>query len=427
MACLFKNVYAYDGQMSHAYLCDVLVEKGYISRIEGAGRIAEEHFSLIDCDGKKALLPGFVNGHTHAAMTLLRGLGEETPLMTWLKEQIWPIEAKLTPERIYWGTAIALLEMASCGVTCFADMYFEMDQVAQAAEMMGMKCGLSRGLIGDDPKRIEENLILIDEWHGKNGLITVQLGPHSPYTVPMAAMKTIASLAIERNVRVHTHFLETEWELSYLEDELHCHPVDYLEKVGLLETPGTILAHGVWFPVEDISSLIGTNVTISHNPNSNLKLGSGIMPLPQMLNAGLHVSLGTDGAASNNRLDIWEEMRHAALIHKGVHKDPTIVKAKELLNMATLWGAQSLGFGKTGLIREGWDADLVLIDLDTPHYLGFDEENLPVYIVYAGSSADVEATMVKGRWIYFNGEFPSVDREEILSQAAEARKNLIRK
>ncbi|MDD2378355.1 amidohydrolase [Aminobacterium sp. EBM-42] len=422
---LFQNTYIYDGQMERGLRCDVLVENGVISKIEAPNTIDDGHVSLIDCNGEKLLLPGFVNGHTHAAMSLLRGLGEETPLMSWLKEQIWPVEGRLTPEYIYWGTALALLEMASCGVTCFGDMYFEMDQVAQVSLAMGMKCALSRGLIGEDQKRVDENLKLIDDWHGKKGLLSVQLGPHAPYTVPMNAMKKISELALERNVGIHTHFLETEWERQYLRDELHCQPVEYLEKTGLLNTPRTILAHGVWFLPEELPLLKDSNITIVHNPNSNLKLGSGIMPLPEMIDQGISVSLGTDGAASNNRLDIWEEMRHGALIHKGVRHDPTIIKAKQILTMATLNGARGLGFEKTGLIRETWDADLVLIDLDRPHYLGFDVETLPVYIVYAGSSTDVEATMVKGQWVYFNGEFPSVDREEILKQAAQARKALI--
>ncbi|MDD2205851.1 MAG: amidohydrolase [Aminobacterium sp.] len=424
MRCLFQNTYIYDSQMERSRLCDVLVEDGLITKIEAPESLPEENVSLIDCDGKKLLLPGFVNSHTHAAMSLLRGLGEETPLMTWLKEQIWPVEARLTPEYIYWGTALALLEMASCGVTCFADMYFEMDKVAEASQVMGMKCALSRGLIGDDRKRINENIKLIEDWHGKDGLFTVQLGPHSPYTVPMNSMKEICEIATEKGVRVHTHFLETKWERDYLHDELGLEPMKYLEQAGLLDTLGTILAHGVWFSSEEIKQLKEKPVTVVHNPNSNLKLGSGVMRLLDMMEAGICVSLGTDGAASNNRLDIWEEMRHAALLHKGIHHDPTIIKAKEILAMATINGARSLGFEKTGLIKEGWDADLVLVDLDKPHYLGFDVENLPVYIVYAGSSADVEATMVKGEWIYFNGEFPRVDRGEILEQAALARKAL---
>ena len=240
---LFQNTYIYDGQMERGLRCDVLVENGVISKIEAPNTIDDGHVSLIDCNGEKLLLPGFVNGHTHAAMSLLRGLGEETPLMSWLKEQIWPVEARLTPEYIYWGTALALLEMASCGVTCFGDMYFEMDQVAQVSLAMGMKCALSRGLIGEDQKRIDENLKLIDDWHGKKGLLSVQLGPHAPYTVPMNAMKKISELALERNVGIHTHFLETEWERQYLRDELNCKPVEYLEKTGLLNTPRTILAH----------------------------------------------------------------------------------------------------------------------------------------------------------------------------------------
>ncbi len=318
-----------------------------------------------------------------------------------------------------------MLEMISRGVTCFGDMYFEMDQVARAALEAGMRAGLSRGIIGDDPSRIQENLSLLKEYHDPDGLIHVQFGPHAPYTVPIRTLQHIAELSVEHDTGVHFHFLETEWEGNYLSEEYSLTPLQYLEASGLCEVPQLILAHAVWFPENEFNSLSQKNITLVHNIKSNLKLGSGIMPLSTMLRSGISIALGTDGAASNNELDVWSEMKTAALVHKGIFRDPTIVSAQQVLNMGTLMGARALGFEKTGLIREGWKADLILIDLDKPHYVGVNEENLACFLVYSGSSADVQSTIIGGRVVYKGDDFLTLDEEEILSNARSARTELI--
>ncbi|MDR1742011.1 MAG: amidohydrolase [Synergistaceae bacterium] len=438
MATLFKDVYILDGERERARRGHVVVSKGVIKQVaEGAVPSAAD--KVIEGRGVHALLPGFVNAHTHAAMTLLRGLGEEAPLMEWLQKKIWPVEAKLKPEHIYHGTAGGILEMLATGTTCFADMYFEMDGVAQAALDAGIRCALCRGITdgvaGPDGVRkvdrsLEDNLRLFDKWHGREGLLTVQLGPHAPYTVPFDDMKRIVATAKQRGIGIHFHFLETEWELGYMQDTLKMRPDEYLRETGILEVRGAVLAHGVWMNpdwADDSGSRAALDfsmATIVHCPKSNMKLGSGVTPLDRWMDKSVGLALGTDGASSNNRLDIWDEMRAAALVHKGATRNPTAVPALDVLRMATLEGARAFGFANKGLIREGWAADLVLVDLDKPHYIGFDEENLASFIVYAGSSADVRGTMVAGKWLYLDGDYKTVNRDEIMQKALESRKSI---
>ena len=423
MATLFKDVYIADGSRGKAERVHLLLSKGRIAEIIDAGKTPPSADKIVSGRGKMAVIPGFVNAHTHAAMTLLRGLGEEAPLMEWLQNKIWPVEEKLTPDYIYWGTLSAMLEMLATGTTCFADMYFEMERVAEAVLGAGMKAALCRGITAGEPGKIERslrnNLELAEKYHGREGLITIQLGPHAPYTVPIEAMRNISEAAKSRGLGVHFHFLETKGELENLGSE----PMKYLEDSGLLDVPYLTLAHAVYLDPE--SELPG-NVALVHNPCSNLKLGSGIMPLPAWLERGIPVALGTDGASSNNQLDMWGEMRTAALLHKGANMNPVCVTALDVLRMATYEGARAFGFSQKGMIREGWFADLVLVNLDKPHYIGVNEENLAAYLVYAGSSADVSGTMVNGKWLYRNGEYPTLDREEIMQKAREAREAITR-
>ncbi|MDR2179907.1 MAG: amidohydrolase [Synergistaceae bacterium] len=430
MATLFKDVFILDGERERAQRGHILVSKGRIQTLLEISETPPAADKVVEGGGHMAVLPGFVNAHTHAAMVLLRGLGEEAPLMEWLQKKIWPAEEKLTPEYIYWGTASAILEMLATGTTCFADMYFEMDGVAQVALKAGIRAALCRGITNGPPvdgvskihRSIEDNLGLFDRWHGREGLLTVQLGPHAPYTVPFGDMEKIVEIAKARGIGLHFHFLETEWELGYIRDELKMTPEAYLRNLRILEVPGVVLAHGVWMNPDWADSLDMSQATIVHNPDSNMKLGSGVMPLDTWLDKNVGLALGTDGASSNNRLDMWDAMRSAALLHKGVSRNPTSVPALDILRMATFEGARAFGFANKGLIREGWMADLILVDLDQPHYLGVNEENLTNYIVYAGSSSDISGTMVDGKWLYRNGVYATLDKNEILQKAREARK-----
>ena len=429
MATLFKDVLILDGSRVEAERGHVLVSKGRIDKILDAKETPPSADKIVSGHGKLAILPGFVNAHTHAAMILLRGLGEESPLMEWLQKKIFPIEDKLTPEYIYWGSLSAILEMLASGTTCFADMYFSMDRVADAVLQSGIRAALCRGITSGEPgkveKSIQENLELAEKYHGREGLITVQLGPHAPYTVPLSDMRKISAAAREKGLGIHTHYLETEGELKFIHDKLKLTPGKYLEEAGLLSVSQLTLAHSVYLNPDTIFAK-PENVTLVHCPCSNLKLGSGVMPLETWLDRDVPVALGTDGASSNNRLDVWEEMRTAALLHKGVTRDPVCVSALEVLRMATYEGARAFGFSRKGMIREGWVADLVVVDLDKAHYIGANEENLATYIVYAGSSADIRGTMVNGKWLYRNGDFPTLDKEEIIQNAREAREAITR-
>jgi 5-methylthioadenosine/S-adenosylhomocysteine deaminase len=399
--------------------------------IGGDGRISditEPNYAvgktLFDGRGKCLALPGLINAHTHVSMTLLRGIGEELPLMDWLEKKIFPAEAKLTAQNIRNGADLAMLEMISAGVTGFIDMYYFMNEVAESVLESGVRAALCRGLIGGDENKIAENLSLADEYNGRDGRITVQLGPHAPYTVPLSALKKIAALALEKNLGVHFHWLETKGELERFRNEYHIEPSDYLEETGLLEARELILAHSVWHPVGQLSCVARGNVTLVHNPKSNMKLGSGYAPLKEFLSSGVQVALGTDGAASNNRLDVWDEMRFAALLHKGYNLDPTYVSAREIIKMATLNGARGIGLRDAGLLKAGYQADMMIVDMDNPRYVGADASNLPEFVVYAGSSRDVRATMVAGRILYKDGEFLSLDSEKIIVKAGKDRREL---
>lgn len=426
MAVLFRDFYFIDADRDGASRGDLLVEGGRISRIGADLSEAPGDVEIVKGEGKRLLAPGFVNGHTHAAMVLLRGLGEELPLKRWLEERIWPVEAGLAPEHIYWGTRGAVMEMASTGTTCFCDMYFEMDEVARAAAETGIRCCMSRGLTGDDPEKVREGVELFHRWDGK-GNIRVQLGPHAPYTVSPEALKGITASAAEIGAGVHFHFLEAEWEPAFIRDRYGLTPMAYLEETGLLGVPSAILAHCVWFPLSEIPGLAGSTATVAHSPSSNMKLGSGHAPAQAFLEGGVSLSLGTDGAASNNRLDTWGEMRLCALMHKGASKDPTVMAARDVFRMATLSGALSAGFDDLGLIREGWRADLVMIDLDRPHYIGWSPDNIVDFIVYAGSSSDILGTMCAGKWLYRAGEFPGQEYDAVMGEITRCREDLLRR
>lgn len=419
----YRDVVVWDAERTTAQRCDVITEGDLISSILPAGTLSSG--CAYEGRGKTALIPGFVNAHGHAAMALLRGLGEELPLMEWLQERIWPVENGLDGDLVKAGTKLAILEMLSTGTTCFADMYFFMDRVAEAAIECGIRCGLSRGIVGDsDGSKLKENLRLAEDFNGRDGLINVQLGPHAPYTVPQELMKEIAETAKDMGLGVQLHWLETssEWKISGLEGSIT--PEEYLSETGMIDVPNLLLAHCVWINTEVSGFYARDNVTFAHNPKSNLKLGSGIAPLSEYLKTGIRVALGTDGAASNNRLDIWDELRFAALTQKGITKDPTLVTSAEALRMATVNGALGLGFKDVGLIKEGYRADMILIDLDQPHYVGWDCENLPGFLVYAGSSSDVRGTVVAGKMLYKDNDFLIADRERIISEAVEARRKL---
>lgn len=372
-------------------------------------------------------MPGLVNCHTHAAMTLLRGYADDMPLMQWLKEKIWPLEEHLTPGDIYRGTLLSCAEMIRGGTTTFADMYFEMDQVARAVDESGMRAVLSRGMIGFGPNAesaMRESREFVRQWHGgAGGRITAQFGPHAPYTCPPEYLKRVMAAAEELGVGIHIHLAETADEIKQIKEQYGKSPVVLMEETGLFELP-VLAAHCVHLDDRDIEILARRRVGIAHNPQSNMKLASGVAPVTRLLEAGAIVGLGTDGAASNNNLDLLEEMRAAALLQKVSTGDAAALPAYEALRMATVEGARVLGLGdKVGRIKPGMQADIILLDTRRPHlYPVFD---LYAHVAYAASSADVHTVIIDGRVVMEDRRILTLDEDAVLEEAQSAAEGLV--
>ena len=380
---------------------------------------------VIDGSGMIAL-PGFVNSHNHAAMTLLRGYADDLPLMEWLSEKIWPIEDKLTPEDVYWGSMLSCLEMIKSGTTTFADMYFHMEQTAQAVEKSGLRACLSRGMIGNGPNAalaLEENTRLFYDWHGQaEGRITVMLGPHAPYTCPPDYLRQVIDLAGKLGAGLHIHIAETISEMEQIKAEYGKSPIAHLDSLGLFQHK-VLAAHCVHLSEGDLEILRRNKVCVAHCPESNMKLASGAAPVAGMLKAGITVGLGTDGASSNNNLDLLEEMRTASLLQKLITNDPTAMPAYTSLQMATTGGAHALGLeGEIGILRAGMKADLLLLNIHAPHL--YPRHNLYANLVYAAHSADVDTVLVNGKMLMENRRVLIMDEEEVLAKAQECAARL---
>lgn len=374
----------------------------------------------------KLVMPGLVNTHTHAAMVLFRSLGDDYPLYTWLQEKIWPLEANLSAEDVYYGTRLAINEMLCSGTTTFADQYFFMDEVAEAVAESGIRAVLSRGILGSDDEvetKLEEAIEQAKKWKGKaDGRVTAMLGPHAPYTLSPAALRQIITAARHYQLSLHIHVSETRDELEEIGKNYGKRPIAYLVDQGLFSRP-VLLAHGVWLDEGEISYLAKQKVAVAHNPSSNLKLASGIAPVAQLQKAGVLVSLGTDGAASNNRLDMFTEMRTASLLHKVVNNDPTVLPAETALKMATINGARALGLGdQIGSLEPGKKADLIMIDLEQNHLTPcFNPVSL---MVYTARGSDVSAVMVNGKWLVKEGRILAEDEQKVRVTAAECARRL---
>jgi len=424
ISVLLRDVYLLDGEMERALHADLLVQDERIAQIAAPRSIDADGRDVIDGYGGLLVMPGFFNAHCHAAMTLLRGLGEERPLMEWLEGKIWPVEARLDGEIVYAGTMQAICEMALGGTTGFGDMYYFMDQVARAVNETKIRCSVGVGVVRDPA--VFKKTLYRDYADVAGPRIINSIDPHAPYTVSLDYVSEAAAEAVRRGLPLQTHFLEAEWERGYITDTLKMTPVEYLEKTGLAKVPHLVLAHGVQFKEDELEYLAAhPNITVVHCPASNLKLGSGVALLPRMLAAGVKVALGTDGAASNNRLDMWGEIRLSSLVHKGVGHDPLAVTSKQIIKCATLGGASAFGFENVGLLRESWQADLNVVDLNSPHYLGADEENMSSYVVYAGSSADVRHVMCGGDWLVRDRKFVPRPIDQVMANSRRQRNRLL--
>jgi 5-methylthioadenosine/S-adenosylhomocysteine deaminase len=399
------------------------VENGLISHVGDTPQDTSSYDEVVDLGGK-ALLPGLVNTHGHAAMSLLRGYGDDLPLKTWLEEKMWPMEGRYGPEQGRWGAALAALEMIKGGTTCFVDMYDHMDHVAGVVEESGLRAGLCRGAIGLGPEeerdaKLREAISFAENWHGQaGGRITAMMGPHAPYTCPPEFIERFVESARDLGLPIHTHMSETEAEIQQNVDEYGVRPVEHLRRLGVFDGPA-LVAHAVHLTEDELQTLASHDVKVAHNPGSNLKLGSGVAPVLQMLRRGMRPSLGTDGAASNNNLDMLEEIRLAALIHKGALQDPLAVPAETALRMGTSYGAECAFLGETtGTLEAGKSADFITIDLDAAHLQ-------PVHdvisnVVYSAFGSDVRDVYVQGEPLMRNGECLTLDEEEVTYNARRA-------
>lgn len=373
-------------------------------------------------------MPGLINTHGHTAMSLLRGYGDDLALQVWLQEKMWPMEAKFTANDVYWGSSLSLVEMLKGGTTTYLDMYDHMDQVAAVTEQSGMRGVLTRGVIGlcspeVQKHKLDEATAFAKDWHGKaDGRITTMISPHAPYTCPPDYIEKFVQVAHDLDLPLHTHMSETAAEVQQNVQDYGLRPVAHLQKLGVFSRP-TLVAHGVHLTDEEIEILAAHNVAVSHNPGSNLKLASGVARVPELLKAGVTVSLGTDGPASNNNLDMFEEMRLAALIHKGVTGDPTAVPASEALRMGTIYGAKSLFLDEIGTLAPGMKADFIALNTDQAHFLP--HTDFISHAVYSASAKDVEHVWVDGKQIVKNGNCLTLDEEKIRREAQSAFERLL--
>lgn len=370
-------------------------------------------------DGSHRLIvPGFYNAHTHVAMTLMRGYGEELPLQSWLFDRIFPFEDKLSADAVYWGSLLGMAEMLSTGTVSFTDMYYFCDQTAKAAVECGMKANIGRGISCFDPSKRFHDLPayaelkeLIPAYHGAaDGRVRIDVAPHAEYTTRPDILSDAAEMAAEYGVRMQVHVSETRSEHLECIGRHGVTPTGLLKKTGVLSQPLTI-AHGVWLSDDDMDLLACHEVTMAHCAKSNLKLGSGIAQAVKCMNKGVPVAIGTDSAASNNALDMLDEMKIAGLIAKGISCVPAAFSAEELLYCGTRAGALSQGREDCGDIMVGNRADIVMFDLDV---IGFCPDHSPLSnLLYAVGSSAVRMTMVDGRILYRNGEFTTMDIERV--------------
>jgi 5-methylthioadenosine/S-adenosylhomocysteine deaminase len=377
-------------------------------------------------------MPGLVNTHTHAAMTLQRGYADDMALEPWLHEKIWPFEMNQEADDIYWGTLLAIAEMLRGGTTCFADMYFFYERGLQAMIESGIRAcpgAVLLGFLPDADQKIANGAAFVREYNGAaDGRITPFMAPHSLYTCNCEQWQKIIKAARDLKVLIHTHAAETRREVADVTREWGMGPIQTLHQIGALDGP-LLAAHCVYPEPGDMELMRGdgevSSLRVAHNPTSNLKLASGFAPISEYLQNGITVGLGPDGTASNNNLDMWEEMRLAALLHKGKTGDPTAVSAQQALLMATREGAKCLNLGdKIGSLEVGKQADIVLIDFDKPHL--YPRHNVVSHLVYAAGASDVQTVIVDGKILLQNGALTTLDEKEICAEAARRAERLVR-
>ena len=408
----------------------VAIRDGKIIAVERSDNIVTHFISDHIVDGEdRVIFPGLINTHCHAAMVYFRGMADDLPLKVWLEEHIWPAENKfLSDEFVFDAVQLACVEMLKAGITAYNDMYFFKEAAARATSQIGMRAVLGMGILdfatkagsGSDQYLASAEAFL-DAWQGHE-LVIPGIAPHAIYTCSRDTLRKAHKLAQSYNTAIHIHLSETKWEVEEAMKQHQLPPVLYLDSLGFLDNR-VIAAHCVWLTDEEIEVLARARTSVSHCVKSNLKLASGIAPVVQMLKNGVKVTFGTDGAASNNTLDILSEMSLAAKLHKAVTGDPIALDDRTALLMATRWGADAIGLGEsTGSLSPGKDADLVIANLKKPHLI-------PIYdiyshIVYAMNASDVETVLIKGKIIVEKGKLITAEEDEILNKARRWQKRI---
>lgn len=413
MSILLKNISYLDIEEEKIVdKADIFIEENKIKKIgKNLDLSADE---VLDGENK-LLTPGFVNAHTHLGMSYFRNYADDLALMDWLENEIWPIEAKLNAEDIYWSSMLSIIENIKSGVTSFCDMYYEMDRVGDAAIEAGIRGVLNRGMTDVDGKgeeKLQEFDDLYKNYHEKcNGRIKVVPAPHAIYTCSTEFLKEIAKRSIERyDSLIHIHLSETLTEVENSKKEYGMTPIEYVNSLGLLDSQ-IIAAHCVHITDEEIELVKDKKFFPVYNPSSNLKLASGFTPVDKLLKNNITMALGTDGDSSNNNQDFVEEMHIGGIVNKAVTMNEKAVPAIEILKMATINGAKALGFEKLGLVKENYLADLTIFDLNSNSFTP--RNNLISALVYSANSSDVESVICDGKFIMKNREIVNVDEEKI--------------
>ncbi|MFZ5994472.1 MAG: amidohydrolase [Thermodesulfobacteriota bacterium] len=385
-----------------------------------AGRVLETRGGVI--------MPGLINCHTHAAMTCFRGLADDLPLMTWLNDYIFPAERRMNADVVYWATLLACVEMIRSGTTTFCDMYLFTDHVAQAAAKAGLRAWIGEGLFdfpspnyGELENGFKYTQELILKWK-EHPLVSITVDPHATYTCSPDLLQRAKDLAVLYDVPIVIHLAETRSEVEAIRGQYGHSPVMHLKDLGLLDEH-LVANHCVMLDKADIEALAENRVKVVHCPESNMKLASGVAPVPQLLEAGITVGVGTDGCASNNNLDLFQEIDIMAKLHKVYCLDPTVIDAKTAVHMATTNGAKVLrSGGRIGSLEVGKKADIIVIDMNKPHLTPV--YNLYSHLVYAVNGADVISSVINGRVIMENGVIKTVNEGEVLSRVREIGQNI---
>ncbi len=400
---------------------NVCVEGAVIAAV---GEVPEGFSADTVVEGKqRLLLPGLVNAHTHSYMTMFRGCADDLPFAQWLNDHIDPLEGRMTAEDCYWATLLGNMEMILNGTTASIDMFIFTETASRAAEESGFRTVLTRGLTGPEggERRLREFFAEYEAWKGRCPRVSFALGPHAPYSCSENYLRQVAALAREHDLGLHIHISESQFEQTTIREQYGCTPAEFLDSCGILGEK-TLAAHCVHVSDSDIRLLKARGVSVATNPVSNLKLGNGVAPVPKLLEAGVNVALGTDGAASNNALNLFRELSFVALLHKGLSGDTTAVPAAEALRMATVNGAGALGLSGCGEVKAGNRADLTVLDIDKPWLRPHND--LLSSLVYCARGDEVEDVMVDGRFLLRKRELQTIDRERVLFEVDKTCRRL---